>query len=222
MPINSVEELSIPASLDRRDQAPASQDLDRESFMKLLVAELKNQDPLDPLQAREMVTQLSQLTSVEKLINIEKGIGMVSAEMAGVASTQLSSLVGREVTANANAVDLGESGGVTSSFNVLTRADQVEITIRDPGGEVVKVVRMGSTFPGNRNFTWDGFDETGKRAAAGRYSVDVSATDAAGLPVVSNTEVTGRVSAVTYENGMPQLVLGNAKIMLGDVTSIAQ
>lgn len=222
MPINSVEELSIPAPLNSRPKQAASQELDRESFMKLLVAELKNQDPLDPLQAREMVTQLSQLTGVEKLISIEQGIGAVQQEMAGVAGTQLSSLVGREVTADVSAVQLNDMGPVTGTFNVLSRAEDVEVTVRDPGGEVVRVLRLGSAFPGNRTFTWDGNDESGTRMPAGRYAVEVSATDANGFPVVTGTEVSGRVSAVDYDGGVPQLVLGNARIMLGDVTSIAQ
>ncbi|MDD9942993.1 MAG: hypothetical protein OXU20_18275 [Myxococcales bacterium] len=222
MPIDSVEELSIPAPLDRRNDPPPSQELDRESFMKLLVAELKNQDPLEPLQAREMVTQLSQLTSVEKLINIEQGIAAVQAETAGVASTQLSSLVGRQVTADVSAVDLGQTGGVTSQFNVQSRAAEVEVTIREPTGEVIRVVKLGDTFPGLRSFSWDGNNESGERMPPGRYGVEVSGRDADGLQVVTSTEVSGIVSAVSYDTGLPQLVMGNTKVMLGDVTSIAQ
>lgn len=221
MPINSVADLSIATAQTRQDE-PASQELDRNSFMKLLVAELKNQDPLDPLQAREMVTQLSHLTSVEKLIGIEQGITGVQAEMAGVASTQLSDLVGRNVTADVSAVDLGTTGGATGTFQLSGRAAEVSVTVRDGQGNTVAVVPMGDTFPGTRNFSWDGTDADGNRLPPGRYGIEISATDGNGLPVTTSTEVTGVVSEVSYEGGLPHLVMGNARITLGDVTSIAQ
>lgn len=222
MAISSVTDLSIASAQSGVGRGAASQELDRESFMKLLVAELKNQDPLDPLQAREMVTQLSQLTSVEKLISIESGISAVQAETAGIASTQLSDLVGRNVTAEVKNVHLGQTGQATGSFELMGRASKVEVTIRNAAGDVVQVVPMGDTFPGVHNFNWNGSDAEGNRASQGQYSFDVRATDANGLPVVVGTQLTGRVTSVSYENGLPQLVMGNAKIMLGDVTSIAQ
>lgn len=221
MPINSVADLSI-ATAANQPAETASQELDRNSFMKLLVAELKNQDPLDPLQAREMVTQLSELTSVEKLIDIEKGIANMQAEMAGVASTQLSDLVGRNVTANVSGITLGTTGAASGSFQVNGRASDVKVTVINSQGDKVAEVPMGSSFPGIQNFTWDGTDADGNRLPPGRYRTEVSAVDDQGLPVATSTEVSGLVSAVSYEGGLPQLVMGNARITLGDVTSIGQ
>src|SRR5687768_12595215 len=78
---------------------PTSQ-LGKQDFMKLLVAQLKNQDPLNPMDSREMITQLSTLTSVEKLTSVDQSLTQLRAETTGMAGIQTSSLIGRTVTAD--------------------------------------------------------------------------------------------------------------------------
>lgn len=222
MPINSVEELTIPEGLSRRGVSEPSQELDRSTFMQLLVAELKNQDPLDPLQAREMVTQLSQLTSVERLTAIEEGIAGMTAETAGLASTQVSSLVGRQVTASASSLMLGELGSVHGAFNLARAASSVEVELRDQAGELVRTLSLGETPAGAQGFVWDGADAEGIRATAGRYRLAVSARDSQGDPIPTDTNVSGRVTEVHYDSGVPELMVGETKVRFDDVTSIAQ
>lgn len=222
MAIKSLEELTIPEGLSKRGASEPSQELDRSTFMQLLVAELKNQDPLDPLQAREMVTQLSQLTSVERLSSIEEGISSMTAETAGLASTQVSSLVGRQVTANANSLMLDELGTVNGAFNLARAASSVEIGIRNQAGELVRTLALGETPAGSKAFVWDGANADGIRATPGRYRVSVTARDEQGNAIASDTNVSGRVTEVHYDSGIPELMVGETKVRFDDVTSIAQ
>lgn len=222
MPIDSLAELTVPESLHQRQQTAPSQELDRSSFMKLLVAELKNQDPLEPLEAREMVTQLSQLSAVERLASIEEGVAGVRAEMTGMASTQLSSLLGRMVTADASSLVLGSAGAASGVFEVPRQAASVEVTVRDGTGDVVRTLVLPNAPPGSHNFTWDGNDDGGKRLPPGRYAVDVAAEDEQGNRLNASTRLSGIVTEVSYGNGTPEVVVGTTRVLFNEVTSIAQ
>lgn len=218
MAIQPVSTSSTPSAPEA--QRPA-QEIGRDAFMKLLVTQLRNQDPLDPTDAKEFVTQLSQLTGVEQLVGIGERIAALEIATAGIANTQVASLTGRTVTANANALRLGHEGAASTVFQLDGRASQVTVTIRDETGRVVRTMQLGDTFAGTHALEWDGNDDTGARAAPGRYQIEVEAKDEAGHSVTTSTRITGPVTGVSYENGYPELIVGEARVMLGDVVSIA-
>jgi flagellar basal-body rod modification protein FlgD len=194
----------------------------RDAFMKLLVHQLQNQDPLEPMDAREMVTQLSELTSVEQLVSIEQRLGHLEIATAGIGNTQAAGLVGRTVVANADRLSLGDTGPARGAFVVEGSSATTEITIRDAAGDVVRTISLGGQTPGTHVYEWDGNGENGERLPAGRYEMTVVAKDAEGHPVTTSTRIEGRVARVTYENGYPELVVGEATVMLGDVLSISE
>lgn len=192
----------------------------RDAFMKLLVAQLRNQDPQSPVDSKEFITQLSQLTSVEQLITMSDRLASLEVGMASLANTQVSSIVGKHVDAESKSVLLMDTGGASVPVTLAGRAANVTATFRNEAGEVVGKVELGDTFPGTRAVTWDGTGTNGERAPAGRYTVTLTATDAAGRPVDASTRVSGVVSEISYANGYPEVVIGEARVMLGDVTSI--
>lgn len=200
---------------------PTSQ-LGKDDFLKLLVAQLKQQDPNNPMDAREMVAQLAQLSSVEKLGSIETNLTALRAESAGMASMQASGLIGSTVSANSNRLSLTSSGPAENAYRLSGRAASVQVTVRDASHNVVRQLEMGAQYPGTRPITWDGEDSAGMRVPNGMYSFEVVAKDQAGLPVATSTSISGVVTEVNYTSGLPELVVGNARISLGDVVSIEQ
>jgi flagellar basal-body rod modification protein FlgD len=194
----------------------------QEAFLQLLVAQLQNQDPLDPTDSREFVTLLSQLSGVEQMVQMNERLAAIEIGQAGIVNAQLGSLVGRTVTAASDGAWLGASGGATVGFELGARAERIEVSIRDESGKVVRTLEQGETFPGTRSVSWDGLDAAGVRVPAGRYSVEVKAFDASGRPVPVTQEVTGIVSGISFESGVPELVVGDLRVRLGDVTRIAQ
>lgn len=198
----------------------SDQSMGRDDFMKLLVTQMQNQDPLDPMDAREMVSQLSELASVDELRGINHRMAVLEIGVAGMANTQTAGLVGKTVTADGAGVMLPETGPTTGVYELEGRASEVSIVVRDAAGRTVRTIEAGEGFPGGHTFEWDGLDDTGERMPAGRYSIEVSAKDAAGNPVAAETKVTGLVTGVSYENGYPELIIGEARVLLGDVTSI--
>ena len=196
--------------------------MNRDDFMKLLVAQLQNQDPEQPADSKELITQLSQLTSVEKLVTMNDTLAHLELGLASLANTQVSGLVGKHVSADTKSVFVADSGTASVPYSLAGRADKVVITLRDADGAVVRREELGSTFPGSRTFTWDGMGADGNRVPVGRYTVEVSASTTAGGPVAASTAVSGLVTSIDYAKGYPEIVIGEARVMLGDVTSIAQ
>lgn len=196
------------------------QSMGRDDFMKLLVTQMQNQDPLDPMDAREMVSQLSELASVDELRGINHRMAVLEIGVAGMANTQTAGLVGKTVSADGAGILLPETGSATGVYELDARASEVEIVIRDAAGRTVRTLEAGEGFPGGHTFDWDGLDDTGERLPSGRYSVEISAKDSAGNPVAAETKVSGLVTGVSYDNGYPELIIGEARVLLGDVTSI--
>lgn len=194
--------------------------LDRDAFLRLLVMQLQNQDPLDPMDAREMVTQLSELTGVEKLESIEAQLMSLQIASAGMANVQASGLVGRTVTADLSALRVEEAGEATGAFTLEGSAQNVTITVFDEDGSVLRTIDAPGGPAGSYTYTWDGLDDEGNRVAPGRYRVEISAKSESGAPVGVRSEARGMVTAVTYEGGFPELQIGETRVLLGDVKSI--
>ncbi|MCB9632457.1 MAG: hypothetical protein H6721_10045 [Sandaracinus sp.] len=210
---------NTPGPLATEPTAPKST-LDRDAFLRLLVTQLQNQDPLDPMDAREMVTQLSELTGVEKLESIETQLATLQIASAGMANVQASGLVGRTVTADLSSLRVEETGDATGGYVLEGSASSVTITIRDDEGNVLRTLEEPGGMPGSHGYAWDGLDDAGNRVPPGRYRVEISAKNESGAPVEVRSEVRGMVSSVSYEGGYPELLVGETRVLLGDVTSI--
>lgn len=196
--------------------------LSKEDFMKLLIAQLKNQDPQAPVDSKEFVTQLSQLTSVEQLTNMSEQLKNLQLATTSMMNNQASSFVGRQIEANGSKLHLGASGGASSGIQLMQPAQEVTLTIRDAQGQAQRVLELGSTKAGLTPVDWDGNADNGERLAAGAYTMTVEAKDKDGNPVVSSAQISGIVSQVSYERGFPELVVGDARVALANVTTIKQ
>lgn len=196
--------------------------LGKDDFMKLLVAQLKNQDPNSPVDAKEFVTQLSQLTSVEQLSNMGtelKNLGLATTNMV---NNQAAGFIGKTIEANGSKLYLGAAGSANSGINLTQPADKVTVSIRDANGQVIRTQEMPSQKAGLTPYQWDGYTDDGTRAPAAQYTMTIDAKNRAGDPVISSAEITGMVSKVTYEQGFPELVVGEARVALANVTTIKQ
>jgi flagellar basal-body rod modification protein FlgD len=216
--IENPNALANPRPVDRPATGPS--ELGRDAFMKLLVAQLQNQDPLDPMDAREMVTQLSQLTSVEQLIAIEHRLTSLEIASAGMANTQVSSLVGRNIEADVSKTRLDEAGMARSYAELQGGAANLTAVIRDAAGQEVRTLELGARTPGGHMVEWDGRNASGERMPPGRYTFEFRAIDGEGRPLAVSTKLQGVVHGVSYQQGYPELLVGENRVLLGDVTSI--
>jgi len=222
----STTDRATATSLGAPTAAPSTADasgtnFDPQSFMRLLIAQIQHQDPLSPMDSTQMTQQLSQMTSVERLVSIDSQLGSLSIATASVANAQAADLVGKDVGADTSRLYLSDGAAGQGSFELSAAAAHETVEIRDAQGNVVRTLSLDGAAAGAVPFSWDGHNDSGTRMPAGSYAVSVTATDASGNSVPVTTTVQGVVSAITYDNGYPELSIDGTHVMLGDVRSVA-
>lgn len=143
-------------------------------FLTLLTTQLKNQDPLNPLDNAQLTSQLAQISTVN---GIEKLNAMLQTLLAGLQDTQAmeaAALVNRGVLVPGSSMALGEQGGI-GGVELATPAEEVTVTIKDANGLVVRTLSLGAQDAGVVPFVWDGKADNGAQAAPGKYSYSISA-----------------------------------------------
>ncbi len=185
----------------------------KDAFLKMLIAQMKNQDPLNPLNGSDFAAQLAQFSSVEQLINVSSQLESLSTNIAAMANSQMSNLIGCEVAFEGNMV---EADGTAKALTYSLPEDVTEgtVSIYDEKGKVVKTVEFGSQQAGVNSVTWD------PGSLTGTYTFQVSARNKSGSTVNGTTLATGTVSGVTFKNGSSYLVVGGQEVAFSAVTSV--
>lgn len=188
-----------------------------ETFLALLTTQLKNQNPLDPLDTNQFTSQLVQFTSVEQQLKTNEFLeAMVSSATTG-SSAQAVSYIGKQVTASGVRSELAD-GRASWSFYAEKSAD-VTVTIRDTSGNVVHT-HKGQVAGGESLFNWDGIGTDGKARPDGSYSISIDARDAEGKLVSVSTQMQGTVTGVDFSGSEPVLMIGAARVNLSAVTAV--
>lgn len=197
----------------------AKNELDRNAFLQLLVAQLQNQDPTGQGQDPDkMIQQLTGFSTLEQMNQTNTLLQGLSSQNFGLAQTQAASLVGRKVKVGGAGFQLKEGQAVMGLE--LAKAAKVTLTIRDKDGRVVAVLPEQDYKAGSNTVTWDGRDERGHKLPDGNYSVSVNAVDANGAKVEANATLWITVDSIAYGNGQILLQSGGATFALGDVLQI--
>ena len=196
--------------------APArttEQDLGKKDiFLKILVAQMQNQDPLKPQDAAQMSTQLAQFNMVEQQITTNELLKSMQAnsQSANTEMATASSYLGHQVTAEASSFTFDGSSPVELAANLQGDAATAEVQIVDSFGQTIRTIHSSSLPSGINKLSWDGKTDSGATAKPDNYIIRVAATDQNGQPVPANTSITGQVTAV-------RLTPEGVNIMIGDI-----
>lgn len=195
----------------------------QDSFLKLLVAQLQNQDPLNPQENYEFVAQLAQFSSLEQSVGINARLDQLTAQNQGLQNSQVVGMVGKQATVKGNIVSLkGQGDIVPISFKLDGAAESSTVVIRDQAGRTVRTLPVGKRPAGTVTVTWNGQSDSGSPQPAGPYQVTVSAKDANDAPVSLSQQSSGTVRAVSFDQGFPVLQLDNGvKAPVGDLVSVS-
>jgi len=202
------------------DQVPGG-DLGRDEFMKLLVAQLQNQDPLSPLGADDLAVQLAQFSSVEQLLQINENIqaiGVADGILAeSVAASTAVGLIGKNVRAAVDQVTLDGSG--SASIDVIAPPGGGSGTVRifDGQGAEVASYDAGPLVPGSQTIDLTTLD---KGVSPGTYRISVEVSDASGNAVPVPTMISGFVNGVRYDRAGPVLMVGVTEFPLSAVLEV--
>jgi flagellar basal-body rod modification protein FlgD len=144
-------------------------------FLKLLTTQLKNQDPLNPMDNAEVTSQLAQISTVSGIEKLNSTLQTILQGSIDSQTTQAAALVGEAVMVPGNGLVLSSGAGV-GGLVLDTDADAVTVTISDSNGIVQRTLKLGDLEAGLHNFTWDGTTDSGAKAADGNYTIKVEAT----------------------------------------------
>lgn len=201
-----------------------SQKLGKDGFLKILVTQLKNQNPSNPLKGRNLASQLAQFSSVEQLTNISDQLknqksssrSLTQSVNSGVATD----LIGKNVEARGGTFQWSGQGKATIGVDLQSPASELTVTIRNAAGNAINTRTIENVQAGKTELTWDGETEAGAEVPDGKYSVDVKATGAQGSSVSATPYLAGQVDRVAFSKDGTQLSIGGAKIPMSRVESV--
>jgi len=171
-----------------------------QTFLKLLVAQLNNQDPTNPMDSSQMTAQLAQIDTVSGISSVNTSVQSLLSEFQQFASMQAAQLDGRSVLVAGNDLTLASGGTATGSVSFAAAADTATVKISDASGNVVRTLNLGAESSGMQRFTWDGNTDAGSAAPAGSYTFSVSAS-ASGSAVSTTSYAPEKVTGVSSGTG---------------------
>lgn len=197
-----------------------SKELGKDAFLKLLITQMKNQDPLKPMEGIEMTQQLAQFTSLEQLQNLNSQFTSMNSAIQSQNNYQVLNLVGKNVKAKGSSISV--SGGVpTGGSFTLEAAATVQATIYGSSGELVRTINLGALKAGTHSLTWDGLTSKGTAAADGVYQVEFTTKGSDGKPVECSTQMQGKITGVTFNpDGTVSLSMSGIKINISDIQEV--
>ncbi len=194
------------------DKAEAKKDLDKDAFLKILVAQLTYQDPLNPMDDKEFIAQLAQFTSLEQLTNIAGSMETLIDNQNQAAISDAVGMIGKEVSATG--YSLSKEGDSVSKLHYYfeTAIESGYINVYDKDYNLKYTEVLGSKQGGTMHtFQWSGKDYNNEKVADGIYTVGIAGEDKDGNAVYIQMEVSGKVDGVVTESGKTYLVLEDGR-----------
>jgi flagellar basal-body rod modification protein FlgD len=198
--------------------------LGKDDFLKLLVKQLQNQDPMNPLDSSQFATQLAQFSSVEQLANIntnlEASISTNQLMAQSIGNSLASSMIGRDVKASGNTLQWNGTDDVRFGYTLAAQGLKSKVTICDSTGETVQVIDGTGVDAGDTNVTWNGKNIKGQAMPAGKYTFKVEVTDAQSKDVTSSSFVLGSITGVRFTSSGTVFLVDGAEIPVGNILEI--
>jgi len=210
---------AINASSSSAGKTSAAGDDAQDRFLKLLTTQLKNQDPLNPLDNAQMTSQLAQISTVDGITKLNATLQSLVNSSSQSQTVQAASLVGHHVLVPGGSLSLIQGQGV-GGVDLAGPADSVVATIKDANGLTVRSIDLGALGSGTHTFSWDGKSDSGAAAADGSYSVSFAAKQGSKVVNASALEL-ALVTSVAQSGASVSLNIGaKGMVTLADVKQI--
>jgi flagellar basal-body rod modification protein FlgD len=194
--------------------------LGKDEFLKILVAQLANQDPTKPQDSSQFVAELAQFSSLEAQQNTVSSLNALMLGQATANQTAAATFIGKKIDFKGGEVDFDGATAVSASANLDAPASKLAVTITNANGAVVRTLQLGAHGAGDLQISWDGRDDKGAVVPKGTYNFQPAAFDANDKAVSAELSTSGTVSGVAFQGGVPYLRVGTNLIKMSDVTSI--
>lgn len=204
----------------RKVRGVGNAELGKDAFFKLMLTQLKQQDPTNPLKSHEMAAQLAQFSSVEQLTNMNDTLTKMSQKDSQQGRYDVLSLIGKKVSGDSGQIDrMKGDKDHNIEFNLAKAADNVKVVIKDAKGITVKTYELKDLKKGKNQLVWNGLHTDGKDARVGSYSAHIMA-QGRGQKIAVSTQFEGAVDGVQFTGKGPVLMVGGKTLNLRDVKKI--
>jgi len=201
--------------------ASSSADKIQNRFLTLLVTQLKNQDPLKPMDNAQITTQLSQISTVNGIDKLNSTVTALSDAFRSGQSLAAAGMIGRQVMAPSSALSLA-GGRAAGAIELADAAERVTLAITGPSGNLVRRMELGAREAGQLVFEWDGRNDAGNAVVDGTYTYSVTAT-AKGKSVAATAYTIGTVTGIGLAGAEPTVSLrGVGDVAIDDIRRIQQ
>jgi flagellar basal-body rod modification protein FlgD len=221
-----ITDLTSVSSTGASGLAGGLDEVGHDEFLQLLVTQMRNQDPLDPITNQDFLAQLAQFSSLEQLTDINAGTQTGLLLQQSVTNSLAPSLIGKDVLIDASTVEI--AGGTPVGFHFkLDGEGIVEAQITDAEGNLVRTLEIAGEdgvplAAGSHDFAWDGLDDEGEPVPDGNYTIAVSAKDGSGNAVPVTSWLRGRVEGVRFAGGGAWVIIGRMEFTLADIVEIRE
>lgn len=199
-----------------------TKNLGQQDFLRLMVAQIQNQDPMQPQVNGEFLSQLAQFSTNDGVSKMQESMQQMANSLQSNQALQASALVGRKVLVSSDSLKLDKEGEVKTAIDIPPGTSNINAYIYGETGELIKTMPLGQQNPGFFQFAWDGTGQDGKRLAEGKYKVAVHGTYM-GKEVAFNTMTSANVDSVSLSQsgeGLKLNVAGVGAVSLDQVKQI--
>lgn len=191
----------------------------QDQFLKLLVAQMQNQDPMNPMDNAQITSQMAQISTVNGIDSLNATMSNLSTSFLSGQSMQAANLIGHTVLAPATSINLS-NGQAVGAVDLSGNADDVQVSIQDNLGNMIQKIDLGAQKAGTIPFTWDGSGANGQAQADGTYKISVAATQGSAT-VQASTLGAGQVQSVALNSdGATLSVSGIGSVSTSQVAQI--
>lgn len=185
--------------------------MDKDDFLKIMVTQMKNQDPTNPMKADQFATQLAQFTSVEQLQNLNSQMKKMATANQPLERLALTNMIGKVVTVDRDRFQHTETETSPLTYELPENAKSVTISVINEAGEKVFSKELGAMPAGKQTYHWDGNKDTGEAMKSGGYIFRVQARGEMNQAIDMKSQSQEQVVGITFEGGEGMLLVGDAK-----------
>jgi flagellar basal-body rod modification protein FlgD len=196
-------------------------ELGKDDFLKLLVAQLQAQDPLDPQSAEDFSAQLAQFSSLEQLTNVNDNLTQIESFEQAVNNASLVNLIGKNVDSPGDRIDFNTGETKTLNFSLSEEAARVEVDVFDSTGNPVTTLTLSNLTAGNNQALWNGKNGEGKDVQQGAYTFTVKAETLNGDEIPAQTFISGKITDVVFGEDGAQAVINGQKTAVSEISRVS-
>ncbi len=212
----------LPAYVDstKKDATTGTDKLGRDAFMKLFLAQMNHQDPLNPMDTSQFSSQLAQFSTLEQLYNVNDNLQSIEGIQKGDSKYQVIDMIGKEVQAESNTLVLNNGNAAKGAFNLEAPADCMVHVLNDKGNSI-RDIYLGVLDSGSHDFEWDGFENNGALHTSGQYTYDVSAMSNDGQTVSVDKYIKGSVTGVNLNGDDPVIYINDTPLSMSQIVNVS-